>query len=279
MGYIYLILTVIIAFILGILIGALILNIVAKLFKVANANYSRAINITILEWLVTLIFSGIVYYLLSLTAFINLWGLAEIVLAIVIFHILLKIFYKTFFIKNLGIYIVRAIFAFILTLLIVLPIRMYVIEPFYVKGNAMNPGIGNKDYLLFQKFDKRIKRGDIIVYKNPNDKDQFFIQRIIGLPNEKIEIKNNKIKIFNDKNPNGKDVDEKDYLPDNAETPHAGQAGFVIGENEYFVLADNRKEGLDSRSLGPIPKNLIVGKIWLRGWPLENFKVFATPNY
>jgi signal peptidase I len=279
MGIIYLILVVIITFILGVFIGALVLNIVAKLFKVANASYSRAINITILEWLLTLILSGISYYLLSLTAFKHLWGLAELVLAILIFHFLLKIFYKTFFIKNLGIYIVRAIFAFVLALLIVLPLRMYVVEPFYVKGNSMNPGIGNKDYLFFQKFDKRLKRGDIIVYKNPNDKDQYFIQRIIGLPNEKIEIKENKIKIFDDKDPNGKDLDENDYLPGNAVTAHAGKSGFVIGEDEYFVLADNREEGLDSRKLGPISKKLIIGKIWLRGWPFENFKVFATPKY
>jgi len=279
MGIIYLFLIIAILFFIGILFGALILNIVAKLFKVYNATYSRAINITILEWLLTLIFGGLVYYLLTLTAFIHLWWLAQIVLAILIFHILLKIFYHSFFIKNLGIYIVRAIFIFIITLLIALPLRMYIVEPFSVKGNSMNPGLGNKDYLLIQKIDKRIKRGDIIVYKNPNDKDQYFIQRVIGLPNEKIEIKNNKIKIYNKEHANGKDLDENEYLPANTETKSEAKADFVLGEDQYFVLADNRGEGLDSRKHGPISKDLIIGKIWLRGWPMENIKVFSTPNY
>ncbi len=168
----------------------------------------------------------------------------------------------------------------IISLIIIIPIRYYVIQPFYVKGASMEPNFHDHEYLIINEISYHFnepQRGDIIVFRYPKNPSDFFIKRIIGLPGEKVVIANGKIKIFNAKNPGGFILDESKYLPNNVRTPN--NIEIELRDNEYYVLGDNRLSSLDSRIFGPITRDAIIGKVWLRGWPFNRFKVFKQPMY
>jgi signal peptidase I len=99
------------------------------------------------------------------------------------------------------------------------------------------------------------------------------------LPGEKVKIKDNKIYIYNDKYPNGIALNEEVYLPEDTQTVSSGQSEFVLGDDEYFVMGDNREASLDSRKFGPVPRRLIIGNAWVRGWPFDKITIFEHPQY
>lgn len=165
----------------------------------------------------------------------------------------------------------------IISLAIIIPIRYFLIQPFYVKGASMEPNFYDHEYLIVDEISYRFnepQRGDIVVFKYPNDPRQFFIKRIIGLPGERIKIDNNKVYI------NGAILNES-YLSPNTETSLAlrGYGDVTLGSDEYFLLGDNRSQSLDSRSFGPVKRQYIIGKTWLRGWPFNRVTIFSTPEY
>lgn len=142
----------------------------------------------------------------------------------------------------------------------------------------MEPSFYDHEYLIIDEISYRFAhpdRGDIVVFHYPNDPKQYFIKRIIGLPGETVEIAGGAIKIYNDTSPNGVNIDEP-YL-DQVYT--ATTRTVTLKSDEYFVLGDNRVASLDSRYFGPVKRDLIVGKVWLRGWPLDRWKVFKPQSY
>jgi signal peptidase I len=168
----------------------------------------------------------------------------------------------------------------IISLIIIIPVRYYVIQPFYVNGASMEPNFYDNEYLIINEISYHLhvpERGDIIVFKYPKKPTDFFIKRVIGLPGEKVSIKNNKIVIYNLAHAGGFVLDESSYLPETTETN--GDIEVTLGQDEYYVLGDNRTSSLDSRAFGPINKSYIIGKTWLRGWPINKFKVFKEINY
>ena len=163
----------------------------------------------------------------------------------------------------------------IISLIIILPVRYYLVQPFYVKGQSMEPNFHDNEYLIINEIGYRLnlpERGDIIVFKYPKNPSEFYIKRIIGLPGETIKIKDNQIIIFNAENPGGKILDENAYLASGTET--AGNLSVTLNDNEYYVLGDNRASSKDSRYFGPVDKKYIIGRTWLRGWPFDRIKVF-----
>ena len=161
--------------------------------------------------------------------------------------------------------------------LIVTPIRYFLFQPFLVRGQSMEPNFENGDYLIVDEISYRFKnpqRGEVIVFKYPNNSSQRFIKRIIGLPGEIIEIKNGKITIQEDKS--SQVLNELDYLPLLETT---GDIKVELGENEYFVLGDNRAYSFDSRRFGPLSEEKIIGKVFLRAWPFVDLKKFGAPAY
>ncbi len=165
-----------------------------------------------------------------------------------------------------------------ISLAIIIPVRYFLIQPFYVKGASMEPSFYDHEYLIIDEISYRFgspERGDIVVFHYPNDPKQYFIKRVIGTPGETVEIAGGTIKIYNDKTPNGI-VLEEPYL-DQAYT--ATTRTVTLKSDEYFVLGDNRVASLDSRYFGPVKRDLVVGKVWLRGWPLDRWKVFKPQNY
>lgn len=163
----------------------------------------------------------------------------------------------------------------VISLAIIVPVRYFLIQPFYVKGASMEPNFYDHEYLIIDEISYRFippKRGDIVVFRYPRDPSQYFIKRIVGLPEEKVEIKKGKVSIFNQEFPLGS-VLKEEYLARGMTTP--GELSIILKEDEYFVLGDNRSSSLDSRSFGPVPKKLLVGRAWVRGWPLERIAWFS----
>ena len=168
---------------------------------------------------------------------------------------------------------------------IIVPIRVFLIQPFFVQGASMEPNFEDREYLIVNELGykttnvgfsivkpfKELQRGDVVVFRYPINPKIFYIKRIIGLPGEKIEISGGQVRILNSENPNGFALEESEYLPASEET--AGETSLTLG-NEYFVLGDNRKYSSDSRSWGPVPGEDVMGKVILRAWPLSKATIF-----
>lgn len=166
----------------------------------------------------------------------------------------------------------------LIALLIVVPIRYFVFQPFFVIGQSMEPNFHNGDYLIVDEITYRFsepERGDVLVFKFPDNPSFRYIKRAIGLPGEKIEIKDGKVIITNDKEEIV--LDESNYLSSSIKT--TGDISVVLENNEYFVLGDNRSYSSDSRRWGVLPRENIIGKVFLRAWPITAFAKFGTPAY
>lgn len=168
----------------------------------------------------------------------------------------------------------------IVSLILIFVVRSFVIQPFFVKGSSMEPNFEDGDYLIVNEIGYRLekpKRGDVIIFRYPNDTSEYFIKRIVGLPGETIQIENGEVKIFNAENPDGFILDESVYLADSVVT--TGSDLEELGDTEYYVLGDNRGASSDSRRWGILDKNYIIGKAWVRAWPFDSMSVFESSNY
>ena len=166
----------------------------------------------------------------------------------------------------------------IIAVIIVLPIRYFIFQPFIVKGESMVPNFQSGDYLIVDEISYRFgepQRGDVVVLKFPLDDTQRFIKRVIGLPGETVEIKGGKVGIIKD----GKDLqlDEKKYLPDMLVT--SGNINVTLKPGQYFALGDNRQFAYDSRGWGILPREDIVGKALFRVLPISTMSYVAKPAY
>lgn len=166
----------------------------------------------------------------------------------------------------------------IVALLIVVPIRLFLFQPFFVRGQSMEPNFENGDYLIVDEISYRFRnpqRGEVIVFKNPQNPSQRLIKRIIGLPGETIEIKDGQVIIYNQKEKMV--LNELDYLPAGHQTP--GQVYLTLAKNQYFVLGDNRLSSADSRRWGPLPRKNIIGRVFFRPWPFTALAKIELPTY
>jgi signal peptidase I len=168
-----------------------------------------------------------------------------------------------------------------ISLVIIIPVRYFLIQPFYVKGASMEPNFYDHEYLIIDEITYRFqepKRGDIIVFRYPRNPQEYFIKRIIGLPGEKIRIKDEGIYIYNEAHPEGAVLDEP-YLAEGVKTYGLNDDQIKLSPDEYYVLGDNRSSSKDSRSFGPVNRSFVTGRVILRGWPFSRFNVFEAPNY
>lgn len=175
-----------------------------------------------------------------------------------------------------------------ISLAIILPVRYYLIQPFYVKGASMEPNFYDHEYLIIDEISYRFsppERGQVVVFRYPLNPQEYFIKRVIGLPGEEIEIKGGRVWVYGSDKPEGFMLQE-DYLPDDLLTysQSGGESGqrVSIGLGQYYVLGDNRNASKDSRSFGPVNSSFITGKVLFRGWPFNRVMVFNSdywPQY
>jgi signal peptidase I len=150
----------------------------------------------------------------------------------------------------------------------------FAIQTVHVIGLSMYPSLDDNDYLIANKLDFRLhppSRGDIIIMRDPYDSSKDFIKRVIALPDEEMLIKDGHVYI------NGHLLNEPYLRTDepwnnNANwpapgTPEAGQPHKLLS-NQYFVMGDNRNASSDSRVFGPVARDRIEARAWLRIWPL-----------
>lgn len=183
------------------------------------------------------------------------------------------------FASSAGSFIIEVVKVIVIALAIIVPVRYFLMQPFYVKGASMEPNFYDNEYLIIDELTYRLsdpRRGEVIVFRNPRRPSEFYIKRLIGLPNEKIEINQGEIAITNNEYPNSFILNEDDYLPEGIYT--AGSESVELGEGEFYVMGDNRVSSLDSRSFGAIIEEEIIGRIWVRAWPFHRVQHYARPN-
>lgn len=162
----------------------------------------------------------------------------------------------------------------LIAVVIVVPFRVYVAQPFIVSGASMDPTFDNGEYLVVDQLSYQFEspaRGDVIIFRYPKDPSKFFIKRVIGLPNETVEIHSGVVVIKNNNFPEGFTLTEDYVTVKNAKTDSTTT---TLGDGEYFVLGDNRIASLDSRVWGPVPENLVTGRPILRVLPFEKLGLF-----
>jgi signal peptidase I len=157
----------------------------------------------------------------------------------------------------------------VIALIISLPIRFFVAEPFVVNGASMDPTFSTGQFLIVDRLTYRFdepKRGDVVVFKYPKDPGLYFIKRIIGLPGETVVLKDGVVTVINKDNPEGFILSEK-YI-DPIHRSHEFST-YVVGPEEYFVMGDNRGQSSDSRVWGPLDGDLITGRPIVRLLPIH----------
>jgi len=185
--------------------------------------------------------------------------------------------YEKGFLGKIALFFLELIKIAILAGITIFVIRALIFKPFYVKGQSMEPNFYEKDYLIIDEVTYRFRepeRGEIIVLKSPVSTD-FYLKRVVGLPGERVKVENGKVIIYNDANPKGIILNET-YL---SSISTSGSVSFTLGDDQYFVLGDNRGASFDSRSFGAISRSAIIGRVWLRGWPFSRISSFDLPQY
>jgi signal peptidase I len=173
----------------------------------------------------------------------------------------------------------------VLTLIIFLVIQTFVAQPYKVQQQSMEHTLEPDQYVLVDKLTPRFdtyKRGDIVVFTPPPDwsreDDTPFIKRVIGLGGETVDIHDGSVFI------NGTKIDEP-YLYSTAPgdppqpTTSTNESRWVIPSGEVFLMGDHRQNSADSRVFGPVEESHVIGRAWLRYWPINVFGILPTPTY
>lgn len=158
-------------------------------------------------------------------------------------------------------------------------IRTFLVQPFLVSGLSMSPNFSNGDYVLIDELTYRLRipeRGEVVVFHDPQDYSTYFIKRVIGLPGERVTVKNGTVTVYNSRYPNGLALNES-YLKKGTDT--SGTYDYTLSSSTYLLFGDNRSYSYDSRSWGPLPAKNIVGIVRVRLWPLNELTAFAAPIY
>jgi signal peptidase I len=181
----------------------------------------------------------------------------------------------------------------VLTLLIYLVIHNFVAQPFEVQQSSMSPTIVNGEYILIDKLSVRFggyQYGDVVVFNPPPESGLAadgipFIKRIIGLPGDTITLENGRVFVTRPgespvriEEPYVVTRDDGTTAPTDCLRPDCPFT-WIVGDDEFFVLGDNRPSSQDSRVFGPIDVEFILGRAWLRYFPLERIGLIERPEY
>lgn len=156
----------------------------------------------------------------------------------------------------------------IIAILIVVPIRLFIAQPFIVSGSSMDDTFHSGQYLIVDQLSyyfRAPERGEVVIFRPPSQPDDFYIKRVIGVPGDTVLIEENTVIITNESYKNGFILDEP-YTrePMSTNTP---RQPWVLGPDDYFVMGDNRNQSQDSRVFGIVSESAIRGRAWLRLFP------------
>jgi signal peptidase I len=178
---------------------------------------------------------------------------------------------------------VAAVFDFlqgiVVFLAILVMIYLFLVSPQEINGQSMEPTFFNAELIITNKFIYKItppKRGDVVIFKSPKNKEIDYIKRVIGLPGDRVKLVNNTYYV------NGVKLDEPYLRPD---TQTSGGTFLregdeaVIPEGQYFLSGDNRPHSSDSREFGPVPLTDFIGQGIFLYWPISRFSPIARPQY
>lgn len=183
------------------------------------------------------------------------------------------------FLASAGIFLLELVKVAVLAGITIALVRYFLFKPFYVKGASMEPNFFDKEYLIIDELSYRLRppqRGEVIVFKYPENPKEYFLKRIIGLPGEGVKVSEGQVTIYNKEHPEGIILNEP-YLPKDLLTVGNG-VRLNLSENQYFVLGDNRPNSYDSRRFGAIDKGLVVGRVFFRGWPFNRAELIPEPK-
>jgi signal peptidase I len=179
---------------------------------------------------------------------------------------------------SIGTFIYSFIETVVIALVIAVVLYLFIMTPHEVLGNSMHPTYKNGEYLMANKLTYRFgepQRGDVIIFQYSDTQD--FIKRIVGIPGDTIMIKDGNVFI------NGQQLNEDDYISESVYTRGGDYLSegetISIGEEEYFVLGDNRPHSSDSRTFGPISESKIKGKAWIVYLPISEFRIVTHQEY
>jgi len=170
--------------------------------------------------------------------------------------------------KNNPNFFIEIIKTLVIAFIIVIPIRIFIAQPFIVSGLSMDPAFKNGDYLIVDELSYRLsdpERLDVVIFRYPKQPSKFFIKRIIGLPGETVKIEDGNVTIIT--------IEGMSILLDEPYVEFTKQDRYqrTLEEAEYFVLGDNRAGSSDSRIWGPLTENFIIGKPIVRLFPITHF--------
>ena len=173
----------------------------------------------------------------------------------------------------------------VLTVVIFLGIQTFVAQPYKVEQQSMETTLLPDQYVLVDKLTPRWSpyvRGDIVVFAPPSSfstpSGTPFIKRVIGLPGDHVQLKNGAVYV------NGARLDEPYLYFDpgiarRTEPEGDGQSDWLVPSGDLFVHGDHRNESEDSRTFGVIEIGSVIGRAWLRYWPIDTFSILPTPTY
>ena len=161
----------------------------------------------------------------------------------------------------------------LLSLLFIIPIRIFIAQPYIVSGAFMHPTFGTGEYLIVDQLSYRFdepERGDVVIFRFPQDRSKYFIKRVIGLPGETVSSDGGAISITTD---GGTRALAEPYLA-GLTRPTSGAFSASLKNDEYFVMGDNRAASLDSRIFGAVPRSYIGGRAFVRLLPPTRTSLF-----
>jgi signal peptidase I len=200
--------------------------------------------------------------------------------------------------QSLWFHLLDVVFNIVVIVAIVAGIRTFLVSPFKVEGSSMSSTLEDQEYIIINKLSYHLgqpERGDIVVFRPPNDPKKFYVKRIIGLPGDEVVLRDGYVYLKKAGNEELEQLDES-YLDDRnlgKTFPHPPGGGdtdpmnYTVPEGRYFVLGDNRLGSLDSRSFtGPdadpapyLEEEDIKGKVWFVALPITKIHAFEAPDY
>jgi signal peptidase I len=173
--------------------------------------------------------------------------------------------------------LIEVITTVVLAVVIYLVVQSFVVQTFQVQQVSMVPTIQPGEHLLVDKLTPRFdaySRGDVVVFRAPGtaDDETPFIKRIIGVGGDRVELEGGAVLV------NGVALDES-YISRGGTEPDCGEDVWNVPQGELFLMGDHRDQSQDSRCFGTVGEARVVGRAWLRFWPLDTLTVLPTPTY